>query len=110
MSRYIDRDAIVQDMKERLNNVNHGDYIYYRFGYKLAIRYIENAPTVDVQEVKHEKWVHYGEDIQCSNCGHVSDDICYEGDMDSGYCTVLPRYCSNCGARMDLEETNDERN
>lgn len=57
-----------------------------------------------IQEIKHAKWVHYGEDIQCSNCGHVSDDICYEGDMDSGYYTVLPHYCSNCGAKMDLED------
>lgn len=60
--------------------------------------------TTGIHEVKHAKWVHYGEDIQCSNCGHVSDDICYEGDMDSGYYTVLPHYCSNCGAKMDLED------
>lgn len=60
--------------------------------------------TADVEEIRHAKWVHYGEDIQCSNCGHVSDDICFEGDMYSGYYTVLPHYCSNCGAKMDLEE------
>lgn len=62
---------------------------------------IDAMPASDVQEVKHAKWVHYGEDIQCSNCGHVTDDICYEGDADSGYYTVLPHYCSNCGARME---------
>lgn len=65
---------------------------------------IERIPTADVQEIKHAKWVHYGEDVQCSNCGYVSDDICYEGDMDSGYYTVLPHYCSNCGAKMLEEE------
>ena len=65
---------------------------------------INDYLAADVQEVKHAKWVHYGENIQCSNCGHVSDDVYYEGDMDSGYYTVLPNYCSNCGAKMDLED------
>lgn len=96
MSRYIDKDAIVQDMKERLNNVNHGDYIYYRFGYKLAIRYIENAPTVDVQEVKHGKWDEirgaYGK-LE----GWIHRDC---GRMSMG----KDNYCPKCGARMDLED------
>ena len=60
--------------------------------------------TTDVQEVKHAKWVHFGEAVRCSNCGQVTNDFCIEGDMDSGYYTVLPRYCSNCGSKMDLEE------
>lgn len=65
---------------------------------------INDYLTADVQKVKRAKWVHYGENIQCSNCEHVTDDIYYEGDMDSGYYTVLPHYCSNCGAKMDLED------
>ena len=65
---------------------------------------INDYLTADVQKVKRAKWVHYGENIQCSNCGHVSDDVYYEGDTDSGYYTVLPHYCSNCGAKMDLED------
>ena len=64
----------------------------------------DNPHCADVEEVRHAKWVHYGENIQCSNCEHVTDEICYEGDMDSGYYTVLPHYCSNCGAKMDLED------
>lgn len=96
MPNYIDRDAIVQDMKERLNNVNHGDYIYYQFGYKLAIRYIKNAPTVDVQEVKHGKW----DEIR-DGYGKLEGWIhrgC--GRMSMG----KDNYCPKCGARMDLEE------
>lgn len=96
MSRYIDKDAIVQDMKERLNNVNHGDYIYYRFGYKLAIRYIENAPAVDVQEVKHGKW----DEIRGA-CGKLEGWIHRDcGRMPMG----KDNYCPKCGARMDLED------
>lgn len=65
---------------------------------------INDYLTADVQKVKHAKWVHYGKYAQCSNCEHVTDDIYYEGDMDSGYYTVLPHYCSNCGVKMDLED------
>lgn len=99
MSRYIDADQIVYWIRHTSRDGLEDDI--RRVAFKDAI---ERIPTADVQEVEHAKWVHYGEDIQCSNCLHVSDDICFEGDMDSGYYTVLPHYCSNCGAKMDLEE------
>lgn len=103
MSRYIDADRIVYWIRHTSRDGLEDDI--RRVAFKDAI---ERIPTADVQEVKHAKWVHYGEDIQCSNCLHVSDDICFEGDMDSGYYTVLPHYCSNCGAKMDLEENENE--
>lgn len=101
MSRYIDADATLKRFEEihgnesELINCYNADWI---------VSFIETQPTADVQEVQHAKWVHYGENVQCSNCRYVSDDIYYEGDMDSGYYTVLPHYCSNCGAKMDLED------
>ena len=100
MPRYIDIESlgIGRANSEVFENRAYAD------GWNAAIDIITSAPTADVQEVKRAKWVHYGEDIQCSNCGHVSDDVYYEGDMDSGYYTVLPYYCSNCGAKMDLED------
>lgn len=96
MARYIDRDAIVQDMKERLNNVNHGDYIYYQFAYKLAIRYIENAPTVDVQEVKHAKWVPDKKREGIVICSECKRGECCDWFRDN--------YCSHCGAKMLEDE------
>ena len=95
MSRYINANLLKAEFTGNFTK----DYTV-----PLIKSIIDQQPTADVEEIRHAKWVHYGEDIQCSNCGHVSDDICYEGDMDSGYYTVLPRYCSNCGARMDLED------
>ena len=65
---------------------------------------LQMTPTADVEEVRHAKWAHYEKAIRCSNCGQITDDYCIEGDIDSGYYTVLPHYCSNCGAKMDLEE------
>ena len=95
MSRYINANLLKAEFTGNFTK----DYTV-----PLIKSIIDQQPNADVEEIRHAKWVHYGEDIQCNNCGHVSDDICYEGDMDSGYYTVLPRYCSNCGARMDLEE------
>lgn len=101
MSRYINADKAIKQFKEL-----HGDEsnLLNCYNADWIVQFIEGQIVTDAQEVKHAKWVHYGEDIQCSNCGHVSDDICYEGDMDSGYYTVLPHYCGKCGAKMDEKE------
>lgn len=85
--RHISRDGLEDDIR--------------KVAFKDAI---ERIPTADVQEVKHAKWVHCGENVQCSNCGHVTDDYCIDGDMESGYYTVLPHYCSNCVSKMLEEE------
>ena len=108
MPKYIDEDVLLDKMQGRYADItrDYGDYDNYVMGFADAIEFLENAPTADVQEVKHAEWAHYGEYAQCSNCEHVTDDIYFEGDVDSGYYTVLPHYCSNCGCKMDLEEEN----
>ena len=75
-------------------------YSDYMQGFDAALKLVEIEPAADVQEVKHAKWVHYGEYCQCSNCEHVTKDYCVEGDSESGY-TMLPHYCSNCGCKME---------
>lgn len=112
MAKYINADVLKDKMFNYYDCVNRntgkGNYKGETLmNYEVADMIedcIDNAPTADVEEVRHGKWVHYGEDVQCSNYGHVTDDIYFEGDMDSGYYTALPHYCSNCGARMDLED------
>lgn len=105
MPRYIDAELFSKNLTMQVYLADDEDFTTaFVKGMELVKKAEEETPTADVQEVKHAKWVHYGEDIQCSNCLHVSDDMCYEGDMDSGYYTVLPHYCSNCGAKMDLED------
>lgn len=66
-------------------------------------RAIDNAPTVDAVEVVHGRWIRREIDLE-----H------YEGyDIDD--CSVCGRnglpwyaYCPNCGAKMDLEDLNDD--
>ena len=66
----------------------------YEAGMRNVIRLVKRLPTVD--PVKHGHWI-FVEDmvsyIKCSECG---DDICWVN-------TKRPKYCPNCGARMDGE-------
>lgn len=108
MPRYIDADSLCERLEKRCCEITKycgGPEIkQYMAGFREAFNALKNEPMADVQEVKPAKWAHYGEYVQCSSCAYITDDICYEGDMASGYYTVLPHYCSNCGAKMDLED------
>lgn len=65
---------------------------------------IDHAPTIDAAPVVHAQWDGEGDgyadgelvfDVwHCSECGYCIDD----GTDDPVY---LPRYCPQCGARMD---------
>ena len=97
MNQYIDRKILLKKIQNQADGITRGHgYVDYIQGFRDAIKIIENTPTVDVQEVKHAHWIHYGEYCECSNCGHVTEDYCIDGDNESGYYTVLPHYCSNC--------------
>lgn len=106
MPKYIDADVLIQKLQERYDGLieQSGAEDDYTRGYGAAIDaigIITLREKADVQEVKRAKWEHYGEYCQCSNCEYVTDDICFTADMDSGYYTVLPHYCSNCGCKME---------
>lgn len=52
------------------------------------------APTLDVEPVRHGRWVYDRWcEFKCSECGHFSDSKPYKGREP---------YCSECGAKMDL--------
>lgn len=51
--------------------------------------FIEDAPTIDAQPVKHEKWVRDASGkLNCSYCGYVP-----KWDDD--------KFCAGCGAKMN---------
>ena len=105
MSRYIDAEALTDEMLEHYNDLceKHGDYDHYTTGYGDAIDKIENAPTADVVEVRHGKWetVCNATTTGSLNCYmHSCSACCYS------YKTVAPigyEYCPKCGAKMDGE-------
>ena len=100
--RLIDADALVENIKSEIDDdkeiyPDDKTSIIFRAGMKTVIRIVKNQDTFD--PVKHGHWI-FAEDmvsyIKCSECG---DDICWVN-------TKRPKYCPNCGARMD-GNTND---
>ena len=88
MRRYIDVDAL------GIGKANRSIFEKPEFadGWNSAVEMIENAPTADVVEVKHGKWIKAScsekdGDAHCSECNHWDWSDC--------------KYCSECGAKMD---------
>ena len=73
--------------------------------YANAVCYnLQNLPAADVAEVRHGRWVWdttglYPKPI-CSRCGE-------EPYRRSNHTSDLPKYCPNCGARMDKEDEHE---
>ena len=105
MSRYIDADNLA-DVIDCLDTVEgQGNAV---FAYDV-IQAINDAPTADVQEIRHGQWEEDEEtgDLQCSECGHFTGE--FFGDFvrtEWGliHRTLRPTYCSKCGAKMDGKE------
>lgn len=103
MSRYIDADALVEDIKRRRLIFKDTIEVHEALSAqgKAIRRAIDEAPTADVQEVRHGHWI-----IRYSkNVDHLGEFLKYEGD----FCSICGemgdgKYCSECGAKMDEEE------
>lgn len=54
-----------------------------------CLMYIDDAPTIEAEPVKHGRWI---DGWICSECNYGS----HEPNMP---------YCARCGARMDGDET-----
>lgn len=69
---------------------------------------MDNMPTIDAAPVVHGLWRGWNypgdEHVECSICKtqYYEDDL-YIGGND------FPNYCPNCGAKMDLEGLNAEK-
>ena len=62
---------------------------------------VSDAPTVDI--VVHAKWMKDGHHIRCSACNEY---MCIQ-DRE---CNDIPQnYCPNCGAKMDKNESEEEK-
>lgn len=108
MARYIDADKLKglmrldqSGIKDKLKHeVLHPERKLECKAYIDAIEYcveqINEAPTAEVEEVRHGKWIAVpssdmstGKAYKCSECGKFRFGV------------RLPPYCQECGARMD---------
>lgn len=91
MPRYIDADKLYEEMLNAMA-IN-------------ALEVIKRQPAEDVAPVVHAHWVKLTSDghvLGCSNCKYeIYNEIYYPDD--------LQKYCSECGAKMDEEEKENEQ-
>lgn len=66
---------------------------------KELFRLVMAMPTADVAEVRHGKII---ETIKDGKMNRVFS--CYGHDFTELTCWYMPKYCPNCGARMDKED------
>lgn len=97
MSRYIDADALIDDL------------IHNRSFYPAMVASaIKNTPTADVVEVRHGYWKEVREFVfnlqmpvlmgyECSECGTFVECGLFRDKI------FHKNYCGNCGAKMDGE-------
>lgn len=108
MAKYIDSEKAIDKLKR-------GFYVAGRSGKILnivletAIKTIEEMAAADVTEVKHGKWIKHSDDydceyIECSVCGEefYPPENAFEFDK-------MPKYCQECGTKMDGERKTNER-
>lgn len=95
--RLIDADELKKQIEVAMK-----DSGFYRPIYQGFAKAIDYAPTIDVEPARHGHWIEDddGDGRHCSICG---EDYCY---LISN--CELYNYCPNCGAKMDMEVTNDE--
>lgn len=110
MPRYIDAG----DLKRRFRwwAQGHNDLIQYALPSDIELfdRFVDSAPTADVEEVKHGEWIqdtspHRGLRFVCNKCKMALATL--RVGVDSVSYTVgdnIANYCPFCGAKMDGKE------
>lgn len=88
MPRYIDKETMRGIIREQ--EKSHG--IRGLAWIEMAMDKQEDA---DVQEVRHGHWIFSGD--YTSTCSYCNDDVDVDHEKE-------PKYCPNCGAKMDEEE------
>ena len=99
--RPIDADALVAKMKA-LDIWHETEYQEGYFdGFSDGIAEVEEAPTIEAEPVKHGRWIKPTKiNGRSFNIVHCSVCVGVPCGVDEN-----TRYCPNCGAKMDLEET-----
>ena len=82
MSEYIDRQAVLDELDEDIEEFVECDYAL-----KTAKKYIKKIPPADVRPVVRGKWEITSIYIKCLECGEC-------------FMLIPQNFCPNCGADM----------
>lgn len=105
---YIEREPLIKGVRLLPRLAPYNSVLY-----SSVQRAIFNAPTADVVEVKHGRWIEREESLsqksetiaQCSVCG---EGWLVESAFPFESCVSRLKHCPNCGAKMDLKESADD--
>lgn len=102
MEQFIDKDALILDISNatlHITGMRNGKTLMIDFAQKIRealIAAIEDAPTEDVERVRHGAWVTIGK----SKSGSPIRMCSYCNTWRKGISKSA--YCRDCGAKMDL--------
>lgn len=88
--RMIDADALMRKFADYVRASNNSDFADAPT-WNDAVSFVDSAPTIEAEPVKHGRWKPYpiaDNCWQCSVCGVLR--------------ITYANYCPNCGAKMDL--------
>lgn len=115
MAEYIEREATVK----LLRSIGSRDYRREEGTLADAIKMVmhsEYTPTADVEPVKHGRWEDRwgGEYLNpyywCSECHEPALYDYYQDELGSSkFDQKLTPYCTNCGAKMDKEDKDNDK-
>ena len=106
--RLIDANALNVALRFAESHMIHGESEWlkgYVEGLRAAIAAVKDCPTIESEPMKCGRWVedgYYDNPFVCSCCG---GEGCYIAD-DGGKQYYPTKYCPNCGAKMDEEDSN----
>ena len=98
---YIDKETTIKELEKMPAYFESGDI---RYGIIIAIDILEKqAPTSDVAEVRHGKWIMRGGRFRCSECDGKAliQDVGGTGGFSHEFEQVKSDICPHCGAKMD---------
>lgn len=98
MSRYIDAEKLHYS---RIR-IMHEDGTIGGYNAVVMSAEIKDAPTADVEEIRHGEWRLIEEDVDGNGNNQYRCSLCEAGELHAPF--VIVPYCWECGAKMDKEK------
>jgi rubrerythrin len=108
MSRYIDADKLKEECYKFANDVSRSAMAFVQ-------GQINAAPTADVVEVRHGRWIKQKQDTEVMQKFHDMglgqgmsvNSIYWTCSLCGNWGTPHYKYCPNCGSKMDGERSEN---